>query len=93
MLRYIAFAHPSLNRTERVKKVKECDWFNDLNEPQKEFVSFVLDGYKENGYNQFFTISSLIDLQYGSTTEAKEISGINDLNSCVTKIQEALYAS
>lgn len=95
VLEYIAYAKDPIERTERVKST-ENHLFIGLNEPQKEFINFVLSKYIEMGTNELSidNLPELLKFKYGTMPDALHLFG--DLNlalSAFVGFQKHLYGA
>lgn len=93
VLAYIAFATSPVSRMERVELHKDLI-SSQFNGPQREFVEFVLNHYVEHGISQLddARLSDLIDLKYGSISDATEALGTpSDIREVFIGFQPFLY--
>lgn len=94
VLSYITFLTPPIPRTERVNLAKKRI-LDDLNEKQKEFLSFVLSKYEENGVDELDEekLSVLLNLKYHAVANAEqELGNVMQIRKMFLGLQKELYA-
>ncbi len=95
VLRYIAYATPSVSREQRVKQAK-TNILAGLNEREKEFIDFVLGKYKKSGVEELAEekLPHLLDLKYRSLPDAKQLLGdLEHVKLTFLDFQKNLYAA
>ena len=94
VLEYVAYAKAPVTREARVETSKD-NIYNMLNEPQREFVSYVLRNYIEIGVDELdiSRLSTVLTAKYGSLNAAtQELGGVADIQETFISFQEHLYA-
>ncbi len=95
VLEYIAFNIKPIERKERVEKTSQ-EIFNNLEEPEKEFIEFILDKYIKVGFEELNEekIPVLLNLKYGSLTDGKRILGdVDNIRNIFFNFQVKLYST
>lgn len=95
VLEYLAYQSTPIEREQRVA-IARSEITADLNEPQSDFVNFVLDQYIEQGYTELSmeNLPELIKLKYGTINDAKaELGSLGEINKIFVGFQKGLYAA
>ncbi|MBQ5998689.1 MAG: DEAD/DEAH box helicase family protein [Treponema sp.] len=95
VLEYLAYQSTPIEREQRVA-IARSEITADLNEPQSDFVNFVLDQYVEQGYTELSmeNLPELIKLKYGTINDAKaELGSLGEINKIFVGFQKGLYAA
>lgn len=95
VLAYIAFALPPLSREERVANHRER-LFADYDYRQREFLSFVLGHYIQDGVGELAQdkLPRLIELKYQTATDAiAELGSVENIHEVFIGFQARLYES
>lgn len=93
VLRYVAFAKEALTREYRVNHI-DNEYFEELNEEEKAFVSFILGQYKKDGVEELSeeNLSNLLKIKYGTSTDAvKVLKGTENIRNNYLELQKELY--
>jgi type I restriction enzyme R subunit len=93
VLEYIAYAKPTVSRAARVETSKD-NIYNLLNEQQREFVSYVLRNYVNEGVDELDVgkLSTVLAAKYGSIHAAQEKLGtVSDIQKTFIDFQAHLY--
>ena len=93
VLEYIAYAKPTVSRAARVETTKD-NIFNLLDEQQREFVSYVLRNYVNEGVDELDVgkLSTVLAAKYGSIHAAQEKLGtVSDIQKTFIDFQAHLY--
>lgn len=93
VLEYISYARKPITRVERVKAA-ETNIYAFLTEKQREFISFVLRNYVQEGVEELDVIklSTVITSKYGSIQEAeKELGDVGEISRIFIEFQKHLY--
>lgn len=93
VLQYIAFDNEPITRQERVENHKDVI-FSNLSKNQQEFISFVLEQYINNGFQELDDthIGDLIKLKYGSVNDAvKDLGSAEEIRDTFCNFQQFLY--
>jgi len=95
VLAFVAYASETLSRKERVTKANSSihDTFTD--DKQLEFINFILSHYIKDGVSQLSrtNMKSLLELKYGSISDAAEILGsVQIISSTFVGCQKHLYS-
>lgn len=94
VLEYVAFDRVPLTREERVSKAQD-KIFEGVNDQTKEFLEFVLNAYRKDGYATLAedNLSKFLTLKYGSPMEAeKKLGSLYLVKSNFYSLQHSLYA-
>ncbi len=94
VLEYIAYAKPTVSRAARVETNRD-NIFNLLNEQQREFVSYVLRNYVNEGVDELDVgkLSTVLAAKYGSIHAAQEKLGtVSDIQKTFIDFQAQLYS-
>ncbi len=95
VLAYVAFALAPISREERVDTHKTLI-FSGYGDKQREFLSFVLDHYIEQGVGELDEekLPHLIELKYNAISDAvQELGPVADIRDVFIGFQQALYLS
>lgn len=95
VLEYIAYAQPPVSRAARVETNKQNIYYL-LNDKQREFVSFVLRNYVNEGVDELDVgkLSTVLTAKYGSINAAqRELGGVQDIQRTFVDFQRHLYAA
>lgn len=95
VLRYIAYAKDTMTRFERAGIVREY-YLEQLDDNEREFVSFVLDTYERDGENELSMekLKSLVNLKYRTLRDAEEQLGTaQEIVHDYLEMQRQLYAA
>jgi type I restriction enzyme R subunit len=93
VLEYISYARKPITRADRVKSA-ESNIFALLNESQKDFISFVLRNYVQDGVDELdiSKLSTVIKSKYGGIPEAeKALGNVDQINKMFIDFQQYLY--
>jgi type I restriction enzyme R subunit len=93
VLEYISYARKPITREDRVKAA-ETNIYSLLNENQKDFISFVLRNYIQDGVDELdiAKLSTVIKSKYGGIPEAeKALGSVDDISKVFTEFQKYLY--
>ncbi len=93
VLEYISYARKPITREDRVKSA-ESNIFALLNESQKDFISFVLRNYVQDGVDELdiSKLSTVIKSKYGGIPEAeKALGNVDQINKMFIEFQQYLY--
>ena len=94
VLRYIAYAEETMTRGERAGLVREY-YLEQLDDNEREFVTFVLDTYEREGENELSLqkLKSLVNLKYHTMRDASEKLGEpSEIVRDYLELQQELYA-
>lgn len=95
VLEYLAYQTTPIEREQRVA-IARSEITADLNEPQSDFVNFVLNQYIGQGYTELSmeNLPELIKLKYGTINDAKaELGNLGEINKIFVGFQKGLYAA
>lgn len=95
VLEYLAYQSTPIEREQRVA-IARSEITADLNEPQSDFVNFVLNQYIVQGYTELSmeNLPELIKLKYGTINDAKaELGSLGEINKIFVGFQKGLYAA
>ena len=95
VLEYISYARKPITREERVKAA-ETNIYAFLNPNQRDFISFILRNYIQDGVDELDIgkLSTVIKSKYGGIPEAQQALGsIDDINKVFVEFQQHLYSS
>lgn len=93
VLEYISYSRKLITRAERVNNA-QSNIYTFLNENQRDFISFVLRNYIQDGVDELdiTKLSSTLTSKYGSVYEAQNILGsVNDIQKIFVDFQKHLY--
>ena len=94
VLAYIAYALPTITRTERVES-RKGDIFGQYSDKQNEFLTFILGHYIAEGVNELGQekLPGLLELKYHSVRDAMdELGSVSEIQNVFIGFQEQLYA-
>jgi type I restriction enzyme R subunit len=95
VLRYIAYARDTMTRTERAGILREY-YLEQLDENEREFVSFILDLYEQRGEGelQMKNLTGLVKLHYRTMRDATGVLGsAKEIAEDYLDMQRELYAA
>lgn len=95
VLRYIAYAKETMTRVERARIVREY-YLEQLDDNEREFVSFILDTYEKQGENELSmqNLTSLVSLRYKTMRDATSLLGsAEEIVDDYLELQTELYAA
>lgn len=95
VLRYIAYARDTMTRTERAGILREY-YLEQLDENEREFVSFILDLYEQRGEGelQMKNLTGLVKLHYRTMRDATDVLGsAKEIAEDYLDMQRELYAA
>ena len=95
VLRYIAYARDTMTRTERAGILREY-YLEQLDENEREFVSFILDLYEQRGQGelQMKNLTGLVKLHYRTMRDATGVFGsAKEIAEDYLDMQRELYAA
>lgn len=95
VLAYIAYAHPTITRKERVEGHQK-DIFQHYPDKRQEFLAFVLGHYIVEGVGELNQekLPDLLELKYQSVGDAiAELGTVADIREAFIGFQEHLYAN
>ena len=93
VLEYISYARKPISREDRVK-ANETNIYALLNTNQKDFISFVLRNYIQDGVDELdiAKLSTIIKSKYGGIPEAEKVLGdVDQINKVFIDFQRHLY--
>jgi type I restriction enzyme R subunit len=93
VLEYISYARKPISRLERVNKA-ENNIYALLNAKQREFVSFVLRNYIQDGVDELdiSRLSTMLTSKYGGVYAAQqELGNADDIQKVFVEFQKYLY--
>jgi type I restriction enzyme R subunit len=93
VLEYISYARKPITRVERVTQA-QSKIYTFLNERQRDFVSFVLRNYVQEGVDELdiSKLSSTLTSKYGSVYEGqKQLGDVEDIKRVFMDFQQHLY--
>jgi len=93
VLEYISYARKPISREDRVK-ANETNIYALLNKNQKDFISFVLRNYIQDGVDELdiAKLSTIIKSKYGGIPEAEKVLGnVDQINKVFIDFQRHLY--
>jgi type I restriction enzyme R subunit len=94
VLEYISYARKPISREDRVK-ANETNIYAFLNAEQRDFISFVLRNYVQDGVDELdiTKLSTIIKSKYGGIPEAEKILGdVEKINRVFIEFQRHLYS-
>ncbi len=95
VLRYIAYARDTMTRTERAGILREY-YLEQLDENEREFVSFILDLYEQRGEGelQMKNLTGLVKLHYRTMRDATGVLGsAKEIAEDYLDMQRELYTA
>ena len=93
VLEYIVYLRPVKTRSERVVQAKD-NILSLLNEEQREFVSYVLRNYQNEGVDELDVskLSNVLTAKYGSLHAAqRKLGSVEDIQNTFVDFQKHLY--
>ena len=93
VLEYISYARKPISREDRVK-ANETNIYSLLNTNQRDFISFVLRNYIQDGVDELdiAKLSTIIKSKYGGIPEAEKVLGdVDQINKVFIDFQWHLY--
>lgn len=93
VLEYISYARKPISRVERVSQA-ESNIYAFLNAKQKEFISFVLRNYVQDGVDELdiSKLSTMLTSKYGGIHAAQqELGNVEDIQRVFVEFQQHLY--
>jgi type I restriction enzyme, R subunit len=93
VLEYISYARKPITRAERVANA-QSNIYTFLNEKQRDFISFILRNYVQDGVDELdiAKLSATLTSKYGSVYEGQKVLGNVDEIKCVfVDFQQHLY--
>ena len=93
VLEYISYARKPISREDRVK-ANETNIYALLNTNQRDFISFVLRNYIQDGVDELdiAKLSTIIKSKYGGIPEAEKVLGdVDQINKVFIDFQRHLY--
>ena len=94
VLEYISYTRKPITRADRVKAA-EGNIYAFLNEKQRDFISFVLRNYIQDGVDELdiSKLGSIVKSKYGSEYSAEQLLGtVEDIRHVFVDFQQHLYA-
>jgi len=94
VLAYLSFNTPVITRKQRVENSRN-KIFDDLNDKEKEFVSFVLSKYERKGFEELEEekLPVLLNLKYHTIADAeRQLGDVNLIRSSFFQMQKNLYS-
>jgi type I restriction enzyme R subunit len=95
VLEYISYSRKPITRIERVANA-ESNIYNFLNEKQRDFISFVLRNYVQDGVDELDMgkLSTILTSKYGGIHEAqKSLGSVDDIQKAFIDFQQHLYSN
>lgn len=93
VLEYISYARKPISREDRVR-ASETNIYALLNANQRDFISFVLRNYIQDGIDELdiAKLSTIIKSKYGGIPEAEKVLGdVDQINKVFIDFQKHLY--
>ena len=93
VLEYISYARKPITRAERVTNA-QGNIYTFLNEPQRDFIAFVLRNYVQDGVDELdiAKLSSSLTAKYGSVYEGqKQLGDVDEIKRVFVEFQQHLY--
>jgi type I restriction enzyme, R subunit len=93
VLEYISYARKPITRAERVSNA-QSNIYTFLNEKQRDFISFVLRNYVQDGVDELdiAKLSSTLTSKYGGLYEAQQALGeVDEIKKVFVDFQQHLY--
>ncbi|MBI2448161.1 DEAD/DEAH box helicase family protein [Candidatus Microgenomates bacterium] len=94
VLSYVSFAIKPITREERVIRARPLI-FKGIDDKEKEFLSFVIDKYIDNGVDELDEekLPKLLNLKYQAIADAATaLGGVEKIRAMFFEFQEELYA-
>lgn len=95
VLRYISYAKETMTRHERAGIIRNY-YLDQLEDGEREFVSFVLDTYEKSGENELSmeNLRGLVQLKYRTMPDAtKELGSAEEIVNDYLELQRELYSA
>lgn len=95
VLRYISYAKETMTRYERASIIRDY-YLNQLEDGEREFVSFVLDTYEKSGENELSmeNLRGLVQLKFNTMPDAvKKLGSAEEIVNDYLQLQHELYAA
>jgi type I restriction enzyme R subunit len=95
VLRYISYARETMSRHERAGLIREY-YLDQLEEDERDFVTFVLDTYEKSGENELSmeNLRGLVQLKYRTMPDAiKHLGSPEEIVTDYLELQRELYAA
>ena len=93
VLEYISYSRKPITRIERVTNA-ESNIYTFLNEKQRDFISFVLRNYVQDGVDELDMgkLSTMLTSKYGGVHAAQQALGnVEDIQKVFMDFQQHLY--
>jgi len=93
VLEYISYARKPITRAERVATA-QSNIYTFLNEKQRDFISFILRNYVQDGVDELdiSKLSATLTSKYGSVYEGQKVLGeVNEIKRVFVDFQQHLY--
>ena len=93
VLEYISYARKPITRAERVANA-QSNIYTFLNEKQRDFISFILRNYVQDGVDELdiAKLSATLTSKYGSVYEGqKELGNVEEIKRVFVDFQQHLY--
>jgi len=93
VLEYISYARKPITRSERVANA-QSNIYSFLNEKQREFISFILRNYVQEGVDELdmAKLSATLTSKYGSVYEGQKVLGnVEEIKRVFVDFQQYLY--
>ena len=93
VLEFISYARKPITRTERVNNA-QSNIYTFLNDKQRDFISFVLRNYVQDGVDELdiAKLSSTLTSKYGGVLEAQKVLGdVDEIRKVFVDFQQHLY--
>lgn len=95
VLRYISYAKETMTRHERAGIIRNY-YLDQLEDGEREFVSFVLDTYEKSGENELSmeNLRGLVQLKYRTMPDAaKQLGAPEEIVRDYLELQQELYSA
>ncbi len=95
VLRYISYVKQTITRHERAGIIRNY-YLDQLEDGEREFVSFVLDTYEKSGENELSmeNLRGLVELKYRTMTDAiKSLGSPQEIVNDYLELQRELYST
>lgn len=97
LILHVVWDQPPLTRSQRVKKVRETDYFSKYSEPARRVLDSLLDKYADQGVIQIEE-PGILNVDpfpgFGTVTEIiKSFGGLDEYNRAVRELEKALYCA
>lgn len=93
VLRYISYARETMSRHERARIIRDY-YLDQLEEDERDFVTFVLDTYEKSGENELSmeNLRGLVQLKYRTMPDAiKHLGSPEEIVADYLELQRELY--